>query len=31
VPLRILRGGGAAEVTVRSVDRNTLLKKPRLH
>jgi S1-C subfamily serine protease len=31
VPLRILRGGGAAEVTVRSVDRNTMLKKPRLH
>lgn len=31
VPLRILRGGGAAEVTVRSVDRNTMLRKPQLH
>jgi S1-C subfamily serine protease len=31
VPLRVLRGGRIADVLVQSVDRQTMLKKPRLH
>jgi S1-C subfamily serine protease len=31
VPLRVVRGGRPADVVVRSIDRQTRLKKPRLH
>jgi hypothetical protein len=31
VPLRILRGGRVADIAVHSTDRQSMLKKPRLH